>query len=177
MIRQVLSDPKVRLAYVATKIGVFVIAAFLTWPLSRVVGEKAWIGLGVFGAVLAVMTLVVLSAGSTSAAPSAEAPEQSPDEEAAHLDPDLPVEIPIEDNLDLHPFPPRDVPAVVDSFLEAAHDKGLREVRLIHGRGIGVQRTRVQSLLARHPLVSGFHDAPPERGGWGATVVYLKNIE
>jgi dsDNA-specific endonuclease/ATPase MutS2 len=63
---------------------------------------------------------------------------------------------------------------VVASFLEAAHEKGFTEVRLIHGRGIGVQRERVQKLLARHPLVSGFHDAPPARGGWGATVAYLK---
>jgi len=69
------------------------------------------------------------------------------------------------------------VPDVVDAYLEAAVDKGLREVRLIHGRGIGVQRDRVQKLLARHPLVSGFHDAPPERGGWGATVAYLKRSD
>jgi dsDNA-specific endonuclease/ATPase MutS2 len=47
-------------------------------------------------------------------------------------------------------------------------------VRLIHGRGIGVQRDRVQKLLARHPLISGFHDAPADRGGWGATIAYLK---
>jgi len=175
MIRQLLSDPKVRLAYVATKVGVFAIAALLTWPLSRVVGEQAWIGLGIFGAVLAVMTLIVLSVGSAGAARATEPPQRSAEVEESLPDPDGVVEIPIEDSLDLHPFPPRDVPSVVDSFLEAAHDKGLREVRLIHGRGIGVQRTRVQSLLARHPLVTGFHDAPPERGGWGATVVYLRS--
>ncbi len=85
-----------------------------------------------------------------------------------------PSNMPIEDSIDLHPFPPRDVSEVVDSYLESACERGFREVRLIHGRGIGVQRDRVQKLLARHPLVSGFHDAPPERGGWGATVVYLK---
>ena len=66
------------------------------------------------------------------------------------------------------------MPDVVDAYLESAVEKGFREVRVIHGRGIGVQRDRVQKLLARHPLVSGFHDAPPDRGGWGATVVYLK---
>jgi len=99
-----------------------------------------------------------------------------PDADAG-FDPDEPVEHPIEDSIDLHPFPPRDVPDVVDAYLEAAAAKGIREVRLIHGRGIGVQRDRVQKLLARHPLVSGFHDAPPERGGWGATVAYLKRSD
>jgi dsDNA-specific endonuclease/ATPase MutS2 len=62
----------------------------------------------------------------------------------------------------------------VRDYLEAAHARGFTEVRLIHGRGIGVQRTIVQSLLARHPLVLGFGDAPPERGGWGATIVRLR---
>jgi dsDNA-specific endonuclease/ATPase MutS2 len=66
------------------------------------------------------------------------------------------------------------VPDVVDAYLEVAVEEGFTEVRLIHGRGIGVQRDRVQKLLARHPLVSGFHDAPPDRGGWGATIAYLK---
>ena len=63
---------------------------------------------------------------------------------------------------------------MVDAYLEAVAEKGYREVRLIHGRGIGVQRERVQKLLSRHPLVIRYHDAPPERGGWGATVAYLK---
>ena len=69
---------------------------------------------------------------------------------------------------------PRDVAAVVTDYLEAAHTKGFVEVRLIHGRGIGVQRTIVHSLLARHPLVAAFADAPPERGGLGATLVRLR---
>ena len=88
---------------------------------------------------------------------------------------DLPDEVilPIEDALDLHAFLPKDVPGVVASYLEAAHARGWREVRLIHGRGIGVQREAVRSLLARHPLVESFADAPPERGGWGATIVRL----
>ena len=178
MIRQLLSDPKVRFAYIVTKIGVFAVAALATWPLARLLGPKAWIGLGIFGAVLVVMTIVVLIAGSTGGVRATESPETRSDEDDEHNedepDPALVVEIPIEDSLDLHPFPPRDIPDVVSSFLEAAHEKGLTEVRLIHGRGIGVQRERVQSLLARHPLVNGFHDAPPERGGWGATVTYLK---
>ena len=64
--------------------------------------------------------------------------------------------------------------SVVEEYLEAAQARGFREVRLIHGRGIGVQRAAVQSLLAQHPLVSGFADAPPERGGRGATLVRLR---
>ncbi len=83
------------------------------------------------------------------------------------------VELPIEDAIDLHPFAPRDIPEVVASYLEAAHAAGFREVRLIHGRGIGVQRERVRATLARHPLVTRFADATPERGGWGATIAWL----
>ena len=63
---------------------------------------------------------------------------------------------------------------MVVEYLDAAHARGFAEVRLIHGRGIGVQRTIVQSVLARHPLVAGFADAPPERGGAGATIVRLR---
>ena len=85
------------------------------------------------------------------------------------------IVVPIEDAIDLHAFAPRDVREVVLSYLEAAHAKGLREVRLIHGRGIGAQRESVRALLARHPDVASFSDAPPERGGWGATVVRLKD--
>ena len=170
---KVFGDPNVRLAYIATKVGVFAIAAAVTWPLSRVVGPKAWVGLGVFGMVLVVLTVAVLFAGSTAGADDREGDGQ-PDEEGEY-DPEQPVEISVEDSIDLHSFPPRDVPDVVDAYLEEASRKGFAEVRLIHGRGIGVQRDRVQKLLARHPLVSGFHDAPPERGGWGATVAYLKD--
>jgi len=87
---------------------------------------------------------------------------------------DEPVRIPIEDALDLHAFAPRDVASVVAEYLDAAHARGFIEVRLIHGRGTGVQRKIVQSVLARHPLVAGFADAPPERGGAGATIVRLR---
>lgn len=83
------------------------------------------------------------------------------------------VAVPIEDALDLHPFQPRDVRSVVESYLEAARTAGFVEVRLIHGRGIGAQRASVRSLLGRLPFVRDFFDAPPERGGWGATVVRL----
>ena len=85
-----------------------------------------------------------------------------------------PLNVPIEDSLDLHAFAPRDVRPVVDEYLKEAAARGFREVRLIHGRGIGIQRKSVQGLLAGHPLVERFFDAPPERGGWGATVVVLK---
>jgi dsDNA-specific endonuclease/ATPase MutS2 len=87
---------------------------------------------------------------------------------------DAPVPIPIEDALDLHAFAPRDVASVVAEYLDAAAARGFREVRLIHGRGTGTQREIVRSALSRHPRVADFADAPPERGGWGATVVRLK---
>jgi DNA-nicking Smr family endonuclease len=85
-----------------------------------------------------------------------------------------PVPVPIEEVLDLHPFHPRDVPSVVEEYLREAAARGFREVRLIHGRGSGFQRQVMQELLARHPLVLRFADAPPERGGWGATLVWLR---
>ena len=85
-----------------------------------------------------------------------------------------PVRIPIEDHLDLHTFRPSEITAVVDAYLEAALEAGYREVRLIHGRGKGVQRARVQRLLADDPRVERFTDAPPGRGGWGATLVWLR---
>jgi DNA-nicking Smr family endonuclease len=86
-----------------------------------------------------------------------------------------PVHVPIEDSLDLHAFRPADVRSVVEEYLTAAHARGFREVRLIHGRGIGVQRASVQSLLAAHPLVVRYRDAPEERGGRGATLVVLRD--
>jgi len=85
-----------------------------------------------------------------------------------------PLDVPIEDSLDLHAFAPRDVRPVVDEYLKEARVRGFREVRLIHGRGTGVQRASVQALLAGHPLVERFFEAPPERGGWGATIAVLK---
>lgn len=88
-------------------------------------------------------------------------------------DPD-PVRVPIEAVLDLHSFQPRDIPSVVEEYLREAAARGLREVRLIHGRGRGVQRQLVQKVLAGHPLVARYADAPSERGGWGATLVWLR---
>jgi DNA-nicking Smr family endonuclease len=85
--------------------------------------------------------------------------------------PEDPVDIPIEDTLDLHPFAPQDIPSVVDEYVRAAHAAGLDEVRVIHGRGRGVQRGIVQQVLDRHPLVTEFWDAPESH--LGATVARL----
>ena len=84
-----------------------------------------------------------------------------------------PVRVPVEDSLDLHSFSPRDIPSVVESYLEAACEAGFQEVRLIHGRGKGVQKEVVRRVLSNHPRVARFKEAPPERGGWGATIVWL----
>jgi len=87
------------------------------------------------------------------------------------MDPQGPVRVPIEDVLDLHAFAPPDIPSVVDEYLRAAHAAGFREVRLIHGRGRGIQRAIVQRTLDVHPLVSEFWDAPESH--LGATVARL----
>jgi DNA-nicking Smr family endonuclease len=79
--------------------------------------------------------------------------------------------VPIEPSLDLHAFTPGDVASVVEEYITAAHSAGLREVRLIHGRGVGVQRGIVQQALERHPLVAEFYDAPESH--LGATVAIL----
>jgi DNA-nicking Smr family endonuclease len=81
--------------------------------------------------------------------------------------------IPIEDSFDLHSFHPQDVASAVDEYLREARRAGFREVRLIHGKGIGVRRAEVRRLLAARADVAGYFDAPPERGGAGATVVVL----
>ena len=87
---------------------------------------------------------------------------------------EVPVEIPITDTLDLHPFRPNEIKDVAREYLIEAHARGFRQVRLIHGRGIGVQRERIQSLLRSLDFVESFADADPTGGGWGATVVLLK---
>lgn len=85
------------------------------------------------------------------------------------------IVVPIEETLDLHVFAPRDVADVVREYLVECARHGLREVRVVHGRGTGTQRAVVRSVLAGHPLVAAFADAPPDRGGWGATVVRLRD--
>jgi DNA-nicking Smr family endonuclease len=85
------------------------------------------------------------------------------------------MRIPIEDVLDLHTFNPRDIKSVVEEYVTAAWEGGLREVRLIHGRGRGIQRGIVQQALERHPLVVEFWDAPESH--LGATVARLRDTD
>ena len=84
---------------------------------------------------------------------------------------DEPIRVPIEPELDLHAFQPRDIPSVVEEYINEAHAAGFREVRLVHGRGIGVQRGIVQQTLDRHPLVISFSDDPASH--LGATLARL----
>ena len=85
-----------------------------------------------------------------------------------------PVELPVTDVFDLHSVPARDVKEVVEEYLVEAHRRGFNALRIIHGRGIGVQRETVRTILARTPFVEHFGDAPAEAGGWGATLVTLR---
>ncbi len=85
-----------------------------------------------------------------------------------------PVVLPLEDSIDLHSFSPEEIPGVVEEYIEQCIRCGIYEVRIIHGRGKGIQRDIVRSLLDKHPRVASFKDAPPEAGGWGATVVVLR---
>lgn len=87
---------------------------------------------------------------------------------------DEPVRIPVTDVFDLHSVDPRDVRAAVEEYLIEARSLKLSFVRIIHGRGIGVQRAIVRSVLEKSPLVESFGDAPSEAGGWGATVARLR---
>jgi dsDNA-specific endonuclease/ATPase MutS2 len=85
-----------------------------------------------------------------------------------------PVRIPITDVFDLHTVPPRDVKAVVEAYLDEAHKLGFKALRIVHGRGIGVQREIVRTVLSKTEFVQSFRDAPAEAGGWGATIVTLR---
>jgi DNA-nicking Smr family endonuclease len=84
------------------------------------------------------------------------------------------VELPISGELDLHAFAPRDIPGVVADYLDACAERGILEVRLVHGRGRGVQRAVVRRVLAGRGDVVAVRDAPPGSGGWGATLVTLR---
>jgi dsDNA-specific endonuclease/ATPase MutS2 len=86
-----------------------------------------------------------------------------------------PVRPPIEDVIDLHTFRPRDIPNLIEDYLEECVRAGFTSVRIIHGKGTGAQKKRVHELLRGHPHVRSFADAPLEAGGWGATVVELKH--
>ena len=85
------------------------------------------------------------------------------------------VEVPLEDVLDLHGFPPRDVREIVLRYLDDAVAAGFPAVRIVHGRGMGVQRDAVRALLARDERVAGFADAPEPQGGRGATLVRFRS--
>jgi dsDNA-specific endonuclease/ATPase MutS2 len=85
-----------------------------------------------------------------------------------------PVRIPVTDVFDLHSVPPRDVRPIIEEYLQEAQRLGFKALRIIHGRGIGVQREIVRSVLAKTPFVRSFGDAPMEAGGWGATIVTLR---
>lgn len=99
------------------------------------------------------------------------------DGEDEPLDPDNPfpdpVAIEFQDVIDLHSIPAKQIRAVVEDYLEEAQRRGVRFVRIIHGKGVGVQREIVRSILERTPWVVDFRDAPSEAGGWGATIVTL----
>jgi dsDNA-specific endonuclease/ATPase MutS2 len=98
-------------------------------------------------------------------------PSQLPPQD--NEDPEVFV-VPIEDVLDLHTVSPRDIEPVVHEYLSAARERGFKALRIIHGRGIGVQREVVRKVLASTPFVISYGDAPAEAGGWGATIVTLE---
>jgi DNA-nicking Smr family endonuclease len=102
--------------------------------------------------------------------PYCSAPDEEMDEGSPFSDP---VVLPLEDVLDLHPFAPKEIRSVVEEYLLQCCQAGFSSVRLIHGKGQGVQRESIRALLTRLPFVNAFHDAPPEAGGWGATMVSL----
>ncbi len=83
-------------------------------------------------------------------------------------------QVPIEDWIDLHTFLPKEIPSLLEEYLLECQKKGFKEVRIIHGKGRGVQRSIVHSFLRKSPLVQSFREAPPGAGAWGATLVCLK---
>jgi dsDNA-specific endonuclease/ATPase MutS2 len=87
---------------------------------------------------------------------------------------DEPVHLPVTDVFDLHSVPPKEVRAVVEEYLVEANRLGLKALRIIHGRGIGVQREIVRKVLSETSFVLDYRDAPAEAGGWGATIVTLR---
>lgn len=85
-----------------------------------------------------------------------------------------PVRIPITDSLDLHTFDPRELPELLEDYFTACMEAGIFTVRVIHGKGKGILRSRVHGLLNKSPRVASYQSAPPEAGGWGATLVVLQ---
>jgi len=87
-----------------------------------------------------------------------------------------PVKLPVEDVLDLHTFKPKEIPELFEDYFSECIQAGIFSVRVIHGKGSGTLKKRVHALLKKNPLVAAFQNAPPEAGGWGATLVELKKI-
>jgi DNA-nicking Smr family endonuclease len=108
-------------------------------------------------------------------------PDKKIADDVATSDPESPfaaaVEIELQDSIDLHHFQPKDISSVVEEYLAQCRQARLLEVRLIHGKGVGVQRNIIRALLSKHPAVLSFQDAPAEAGGWGATVVVLRKSD
>jgi dsDNA-specific endonuclease/ATPase MutS2 len=122
-----------------------------------------FVGVGIFCLLVLLMLIGQARTGDDTTEPNEEEVSGEPGDGM----------IEIGDVIDLHHFQPRDILSVVEAYLEAAAEKGFTEVRLIHGRGKGVQRRHVQELLENHPLVESYGDAPSHRGGWGATIARL----
>ncbi len=140
-------------------------------------GVGAWEGFGAaapftFGAACAGAAALGLWVLLHEPAPPGSAQDEDEEDDEPNLED--PVVLPIERAIDLHAFHPREIPEVVDAYLDAARERGFTQVRLIHGRGKGVQRARLRRLLEGDPRVERLADAPPERGGWGAMDVWLR---
>ncbi len=88
-----------------------------------------------------------------------------------------PVKLEITDVLDLHPFAPKEVKDIVETYLDEARAQGFTTVRIIHGKGIGVQREMVRTILSRKDFISNYEDAPMDAGSWGATIVWFKKVQ
>lgn len=159
----------VQLLHLLLAQGVWIVLVVMLLDLARA-GSRAEASTALASAGAAAEASAVAAGGVTRGG----APDADDTAAEAQFDADGVAVLPIEDSIDLHAFAPRDVVDVVASYLEAAHAKGYLEVRLIHGRGTGFQRARVQELLRTHPLVLRFADAPAGRGGWGATLAWLK---
>jgi DNA-nicking Smr family endonuclease len=85
-----------------------------------------------------------------------------------------PIHIPIDGVLDLHTFRPAEVPDLLSDYIEACREAGIFQVRIIHGKGTGTLKRLVHRVLEKHPMVASFTDAPPQAGGWGATLAKLE---
>ena len=94
------------------------------------------------------------------------------DDDCAADDPD-PVAIVIDGTLDLHPFSPKDLRTLIPDYLQECHDRGILEIKIIHGKGVGNIRRSVHALLERNPLVAEYRLADQHSGSWGATIVLL----